>query len=397
MTSMGARQFGVAAVVWMIASTSASVAADDWPEFRGPTGQGHSSEAGLALEWSETDNVVWKTSVPGRGWSSPVVADGRVWLTTSVDVDGGGSLRLLAFDAATGHEVVNAEVFRVEDTSAPNPKNSLASPTPVIDPTGERVYVHFGAYGTAALTTVGEPVWQTAFPYISQHGNGGSPVVYDDRLILSIDGYDTAYVVALDTRTGGERWRTSRPDPVSQAYTTPLVIRVGGDDQIVSVAAFRTTAHNPASGEEIWRVGYPNGFSNVPRPVYGHGLVYITTGFQTPTLLAVRANGQGDVTRSHVAWRLQRGAPLTSSPLLVGDELIRISRFRLFLALAILAPILLAHPVRSGDECNSVHKVADSMFPTTDFRNKDAPLPLCSRSWRRGGGKKERKALRVSS
>ncbi len=327
MASMSACRFGVAAGAWVFASLGASIAADDWPEFRGPTGQGHSSEAGLALDWSETDNVVWKTPVPGLGWSSPVVADGRVWLTTSVDADGGGSLRLLAFDTDTGREVINTEVFRVDDTRSPNPKNSLASPTPVIDPAGERIYVHFGAYGTAALTTRGEPVWQTEFPYISQHGNGGSPVVYDDRLILNIDGYDTAYVVALDTRTGQERWRSSRPDPVSQAYTTPLIIQVGDDDQVVSVAAFRTTAHDPASGEEIWRVGYPNGFSNVPRPVYGHGLVYITTGFQTPTLMAVRADGRGDVTRSHVAWRLQRGAPLTPSPLLVGDELYIVTDF----------------------------------------------------------------------
>ncbi len=292
--------------------------AEDWPQFRGPTGQGHSTERGLPLEWDETHNVVWKTALPGFGWSSPAVADGRVWLTTATTGDG-GSLRAIAFDVETGREVVNAEVFRIRDTDAPNPKNSLASPTPVVE--GDRVYVHFGADGTAALTTSGAIVWKARFPYQSQHGNGGSPILYEDLLIFSCDGYDTAFVVALDKRTGKVRWKTRRRQPISQAYSTPLVIRTGTRDVVVSVGAFRAAAYDPTSGEEIWRVGYADGFSNVPRPVYGHGLVYIATGFQVPSLLAVRADGRGDVTRTHVAWRLRRAAPLTPSPLLVGDEL----------------------------------------------------------------------------
>ena len=187
--------------------------------------------------------------------------------------------------------------------------------------------MHFGATGTAALTTDGELVWRARFPYISQHGNGGSPILHDGRLILSIDGYDTAFLVAVDAETGEERWRNTRPDPVSQAYSTPLTIRVGDREQIVGVSAFRTTGHDPATGEEIWRVRYPNGFSNVPRPVHGHGMVYVSTGFQTPVLLAVRTDGSGDVTRSHIAWRLRRGAPLTPSPILVGDELYVVTDF----------------------------------------------------------------------
>ena len=159
-----------------------SVRADDWPEFRGPTGQGLSVEHGLAAEWSESRNVVWKTPVLGSGWSSPVVADGRVWVTTAID-EGGGSLRAVAFDSESGRELVNVEVFRIADVRAPNPKNSLASPTPVVD--GDHVYVHFGAFGTAALTTAGDVVWTRRFPYDSQHGNGGSPVLYEDLLILS--------------------------------------------------------------------------------------------------------------------------------------------------------------------------------------------------------------------
>jgi outer membrane protein assembly factor BamB len=304
------------AVVLMVAAPVAR--AQEWPAFRGPDGQGHSSERGLPAEWNETKNVVWKTPVPGMGWSSPVVAGGRVWLTSAVD-EGDIVLRVLAFDVGQGREVVNVELFRLKDAREINPKNSFASPTPVLE--GERVYVHFGADGTAALTTSGEVVWKTKLPYESQHGAGGSPIVYGDLLIVSCDGHDAAYVVALDKRTGKARWRTNRRQPADQAYTTPLVIRVGDRDQVVSVGAFRTAAYDPMTGREIWRVSYGDGFSNVPRPVYGHGLVYIATGFQEPSLMAVRVDGTGDVTKTHVAWTLRRGAPLTPSPLLVGDEL----------------------------------------------------------------------------
>ncbi len=301
----------------LVVLAGAALEAQDWPEFRGPTGQGHSTERGVPLEWSESRNVVWKTPVPGRGWSSPVVAGGRVWMTTATKANG-ASLRALAFDVETGREVVNVEVFHLRSADLLNSKNSLASPTPIVD--GDRVYVHFGADGTAALTTSGEIVWKTRLPYESQHGNGGSPALYRDLLILSCDGSDEAFVVALDTGTGKVRWKTPRRSP-AQAYSTPLVIRVGDRDEVVSVGAFRATAYDAQTGKEIWRVSYGDGFSNVPRPVYGQGLVYIATGFQEPSLLAVRVDGSGDVTKTHVAWTLKRAAPLTPSPTLVGDEI----------------------------------------------------------------------------
>ena len=291
---------------------------NDWPQFRGPTGQGHSTETGLPIEWSESRNIVWKTPVPGRGWSSPVVADGRIWLTTATK-DKGTSLRALAYDVENGRELINVEVFHLRSADLTNPKNSHASPTPIVE--GDRVYVHFGAQGTAALSTSGEIIWKTRLPYESQHGNGGSPTLYGDLLIVSCDGSDDAFVAALDKRTGKTRWRASRRQPFDQAYSTPLVIRVGERDEIVSVGAYRAAAYDPQTGKEIWRVSYADGFSNVPRPVYGHGLVYIATGFQQPSLLAVRADGTGDVTKTHIAWTLRRAAPLTPSPLLVGDEL----------------------------------------------------------------------------
>jgi outer membrane protein assembly factor BamB len=295
----------------------------DWPQFRGPSGQGHSDETGLPLEWSETQNISWKVPIRGRGWSSPVLSEGRIWLTTAVDEGNFTTFRLLAFDAASGKSLVDAEVVGVRNARLTNEKNSHASPTPIVE--GDRVYVHFGREGTAALSRSGEIIWRTALRYESQHGNGGSPVLFEDLLIISCDGHDQAYVVALDKHTGKQRWKTSRRQPWDQAYTTPLLIRVGDQDQLVSVGAYRAAAYDPRSGREIWFVSYGNGFSNVPRPVFAHGLVYIATGFFDVEVLAVRPDGRGDVTDSHIVWRLDRGAPYTPSPIVVGEELYVVS------------------------------------------------------------------------
>ena len=295
----------------------ATLAAQDWPQFRGPTGQGISEARNLPVEWSETSNIAWKVPVPGSGWSSPVVAGGRIWLTTFVER--GASMRLLAFDVESGKEAVNVEVLKARGSDAINPKNSRATPTPVVE--GDRVFVHFGAEGTAALTTDGQVAWKARFPYSSQHGSGSSPIVAGDLLVVSADGPDAAFLVALDKATGKSRWKTWKRQPWDQAYSTPLAIRVGDSEQIVSAGAHTAAAYDPQNGKEIWRVGYPGGFSNVPRPVYGAGLVFITTGFQQPSLLAIRPDGKGDVTRTHVAWTFARGVPLTPSPLLVGNEL----------------------------------------------------------------------------
>ena len=307
----------------VLAAAAMTVQSEDWPQFRGPTGQGHSSERGVPLEWSESRNVVWKVPVEGLGWSSPVVAGGRVWLTVAMERQYPVSLRALALDAATGREVLNVEVFTVEPNPLLNPKNSYASPTPIIE--GDRVYVHFGPYGTAALTTAGRILWKTRLPHNPEHGNGGSPALYRDLLIVNCDGLDEAYIAALDTKTGEIRWKTPRRQPIGHAYSTPLVIRARDQDQVISVGAFRVTAYEPQTGKEIWRVEYKEGYSNVPRPLYGHGLVYITTGLQHPMLMAIRPEGNGDVTNTHVAWQTDRAVPVTPSPLLVGDELYFVS------------------------------------------------------------------------
>ena len=292
----------------------------DWPEFRGPTGQGRSDEHGLPMVWSETKNVRWKTAIPGRGWSSPAIQGDRIWLTTATEE--GKSLRAISVDRNTGAILQNVEVFRLKSMGNLNSKNSQASPTPALE--GDRVYLHFGAFGTACLNQSGAIVWKTRLDYDNgQHGPGGSPVIYDDLLILSCDGQDTQYVVALDKLTGKVRWKKYREG--YQAYTTPLVVRLPAGDQVISPGAFRAVSYEPRTGKELWQVRYGDGFSNVPRPVYSDGLVFICTGFQHPSLLAVRLDGRGDVTKSHIKWTLKRGVSLTPSPLLVGEELYMVS------------------------------------------------------------------------
>jgi outer membrane protein assembly factor BamB len=294
--------------------------AEDWPQFRGPGGQGHTG-AVLPREWSATKNVRWKAAIPGAGWSSPAIAGERIWLTAATEK--GASLRALALDTGTGKIVVDTEVVRVSDRGPGiHAKNSFAAPTPILDK--GRVYVHYGFYGTACLNEKGDVLWRTTLKYEPQHGPGGSPVLFEDLLIISCDGFDAQYVVALDAATGKERWKTARRKG-NQAYTTPLVIDAAGGPQVVSPGAHHAYAYDPRTGKELWYIEYGDGFSNVPRPLYAHGLVYICSGFFQPILFAVRPEGRGNVTKSHVAWSYTRSVPLTPSPVVVGDELYMVS------------------------------------------------------------------------
>jgi outer membrane protein assembly factor BamB len=291
----------------------------EWPQFRGPDGQGHANQQGLPTEWNESENIAWKVRVAGLGWSSPVIAAGQIWLTTALDK--GHSLRAVCLDATSGETLHDIEVFHADNPGGIHNKNSYASPTPILDQ--GRIYLHFGDLGTACLSTEGQIVWRNnELKYSHGHGPAGSPVLYHDLLIVSCDGTDVQYVAALDKHTGKLRWKTDRNGRM--AYSTPLVIKVGGADQLVSTGGEQAVAYEPDSGNEIWRVRY-DGYSEVPRPVYGQGLVFLATGYDTPWLYAVRPDGRGDVTESHVEWKLQKGAPLNPSPLLVGEELYLVS------------------------------------------------------------------------
>lgn len=305
---------------------------DDWPQFRGPTDQGLSSAKNLPIEWSTTRNVAWKRAVPGVGWSSPIVYKGRIYLTSAVPVEGSETkdhtLVTFCLDAQTGHDIWSEQTFVQDGATAHSihEKNSHASPTPLIE--GERLYVHFGHQGTACLELTGKVVWKNRdIRFDPGWGNGGSPIIAGNALIFSCDGRTEQFVIALDKRNGTVLWRRPRPpidNPLKYSFCTPLLIEVEGRRQVVFPATDLVIAYEPQTGREIWRVNY-TGDSIVPRPVFGHGLVFVTTRYHSPSLIAIRPDGKGDVTETHIEWSTRRGVPGTPSLLLVGDELYMIS------------------------------------------------------------------------
>ena len=318
-------------LVLILGMLSPTVRGDDWLEFRGPGGQGHALAAGLPERWSETKNLAWKQTIPGKGWSSPVVVGGQVYLTTAVpegeEDPPAQSLRVMCLDEASGRVEWSQELFQQPAGQRVHPKNSHASATPISD--GQRLYVHFGTWGTACLERDGTVVWKTtALKYQPVHGNGGSPVLFEDLLIINCDGADAQFVVALDRRDGTEKWRYNRGlEPVKGfAFCTPLLVEVEGRTQVISSGADAVVGLVPQTGEEIWKVRYKGGYSVVPRPVTGQGMVFVCTGYDSPTLLAIRlAGARGDVTDSHLAWKLTKRVPLNPSPLLINDLLYLVS------------------------------------------------------------------------
>ncbi|MDY3558701.1 PQQ-binding-like beta-propeller repeat protein [Gemmata sp. JC673] len=314
---------------WTLALALApALRAADWFQFRGPDGSGH-AEAKLPTEWGPKTNVTWRKEVPGVGWSSPVVAGGRVYLTTAVPQSGGYSLRAVCLDAKTGGTVWDVEVFK-QGANAPkiHSKNSHASPSAVVE--DGRVYVHFGHLGTACLDAKeGTKVWATQeLAYKPVHGNGGSPIVAGKHLIFSIDGTDKQAVIALDKTTGAVAWQTPRSlktgvNPFS--FSTPQIITVKGREQLISAGSGSVLSLDPATGKELWRATYGAGYSVVPKPVFANGLVYVCTGYNTPNLIAIKPDGTGDVTATHVAFTVKKNVPHNPSVIAVGDALYMVS------------------------------------------------------------------------
>jgi outer membrane protein assembly factor BamB len=304
----------------------------DWPEFRGPGRQGHSEAAELPVEWNPASQrgIRWKVPVAGVGWSSPVVAGGRIYLTTAVPEGGidkpgaARSLRALCLEAADGRLVWDREVFlQAPDAPAVHKKNSHASPTPVFQ--AGRLYVHFGHQGSACLEAAdGKVVWSTReFAYAPVHGNGGSPVLEGGLFIFNADAAEKPAVIALDQATGQLCWRFERVSDAKNKFSfcTPLVIQVNGARQLISAGSGVVNALDPATGREIWKVRYGDGYSVVPRPVFAHGLLYLGTGYNKPIALAIRVDGAGDVTGSHIAWQIDKFVPHNPSMIVVGEEL----------------------------------------------------------------------------
>lgn len=308
------------------------LAAEDWPEFRGPTGQGISTEKNLPIEWGPDKNVKWKAAIPGLGWSSPVLVKGRIYLTTAVPVGEGDkpdqSLRAICLDAQSGDVLWDEQVFVQDGETAPgiHSKNSHASPTPVV--ANDRLYVHFGHMGTACLDLSGKPVWTNRdLAYKPVHGNGGSPILVDDLLIFTADGASDPLVIALHADSGEVAWRYARPEVKSNrfAFATPLAIEVNGQTQVVAPGGGSVSGINAKDGTEVWRSYYGDGYSVIPRPVFAHGLVFVSSSYNNPVAFAIRPDGKGDVTDTHVAWQTTKAAPHTPSMLAVGDELYMIA------------------------------------------------------------------------
>jgi outer membrane protein assembly factor BamB len=304
----------------------------EWPQFRGPEGTGVSASRGLPLAWGEDKNVRWKTAIHGRGWSSPVVLGNQVWLTTATQ--NGQELFAIALDRDSGRILHDLNLFHVEKPQYAHPFNTYASPTPVIEP--GRVYVTFGSPGTAAIDTrTGKVLWERRDIECNHYrGAGSSPILFGDLLIMHFDGSDQQFVIALDKRTGKTVWRTERSidfkdlgadgKPEAQGdyrkgFATPHVTTVGGKPMLISIGSKATYGYDPTTGKELWRVEERTNHSGSTRPVVGHGLVFAPSGFATGQLLAIRPDGSGDVTQSHVAWSLARGVPKKPSLLLLGD------------------------------------------------------------------------------
>jgi outer membrane protein assembly factor BamB len=316
----------------------------DWPDYRGPSANGHASAPGakkalgLPLHWSESENVKWKTAIHDLGWSTPVVMGGKVWLTTATK--DGHDFYVLCVDAGSGKVLLDKKLFHA-DKPEPlgNAMNCYASPSPVLEK--GRVYVHFGTYGTACLDSDSYKVLWTRDDLHCRHwrGPGSSPVVYKDLLILTMDGIDVQYIVALNKKTGKTVWKTPRSvkwddldrngKPIAggdlrKGYGTPIFLSVNGKTQMISTAAKALYSYDPETGKEIWQVRH-HGHSSAARPVFGLGMVFLSTAYGKTELLAVRPDGKGDVTDSHVAWRTVRGSMQKPSPVLVDGLLYTVS------------------------------------------------------------------------
>ena len=317
--------------LFLLLTAQTCTAEDYWPQFLGPRGNGH-TDADLPVKWTDHENVVWKTFIHDRGWSSPVVYGDQVWMTTATA--DGHKLFAVCVDKETGRVEHDRHVFDVVEPEQITAENTYATPTPVIEE--GRVFVHFGTYGTACLDTkTGDTIWARRDLKCDHEKNAGpasSPtIIGGGNVVVHVDGRDVQYIIALDRETGKTVWKTTRSYdysnvPVHQrkAYGMPGIAPRGNGIQLISSVAQGVYAYD-VSGKELWRVRH-KGWSIAPRPVSGHGLVFAIVDRDHPELWAIRHDGSGDVTDSHIAWRETRGMPARCTPLLVGDLLYVVNR-----------------------------------------------------------------------
>lgn len=310
-----------------------ALTADNWPDWRGPAGEGHSNATGLPLNWSDTENNVWKTAIHDSGHSSPVVWGDQIWITTAKQK--GETLYAVCVDLNTGAVIHDIPVFEPENPQRINGNNTYATPSPVIEE--GRVYVHFGTFGTACIDAkTGNVLWKrTDLNCEHMQGPGSSPFLYKDLLILHLEGTDVQFITALNKQTGDSVWRYDRPRDLYESmktlayrksYQTPILVEVDGQTQLISNGALMVTGHNPDTGKVIWQVLYGED-NSIGRVVSGLGVFFVNCGGppNRSELWAIRHGGKGDVTDTHVAWKMTKDVPLESSPVLVGDLLYTVS------------------------------------------------------------------------
>jgi len=317
------------AILFIVVTGSFVWGGDKWPEFRGPTSDGHSDAKGLPVQWSESKNITWKTAIHGQGWSSPVVWGKQIWMTTATK--DGQKMYAVCVNLDTGKIEHDIKIFETENPQEKHSLNSYASPTPVMEQ--GRVYVHFGTFGTAAIDTAsGEKLWERRDINCDHKvGPGSSPVLYGDLLIFHMDGTDVQFVVALNKETGKTVWKKDRSidyskyDPdVRKAFCTPFMWDVKGKTEMISLCAQGMMGYDPLSGQELWKIRF-KGFSNTARPLVYEDMVFVCTCFGGKKLLAVRLGGKGDVTDSHIVWQYDKNVPIRASSVLVDGLLYMVS------------------------------------------------------------------------
>ncbi len=330
-----------------------TAAAEEWWQFRGPK-SGHIAAKNLPLTWGGFfHDPIWKTRIPGKGWSSPIVLGDRIWLTSAEEValdasrvagrlaelplgstdlvaDAEVSLFAMEIDAGTGQILRRIELFSHDDPRPIHSMNSYATPTPATD--GVHLICHFGATGTACIElATGDILWKRTLAVEELTGGGSSPVIWSESVFLACDGADRQFLTALDKRTGQTQWEVQRPeisvvdDSHRRAFDTPIITVCSGRVQLISVAAQWLVSYNPKDGSQWWRAKVSNGYSQVPSPVLDGKQVIVCTGFTSPEMVAVNIEGSGDVTDSAIAWRYSRQVPDVTSPIAVDGSVYFVS------------------------------------------------------------------------
>ena len=315
-----------------VASCVVIEANEQWSQFRGHYGNGIIKSTSAPINWSENTNIDWKTPIHDRGWSSPVIWNDQIWMTTATK--DGNKMYAICVNKLSGKIEHDIHVFDVKSPQAITNENTYASPTPVVEE--GRVYVHFGTYGTACISTKdGQILWKRRDLNCDHEigaGPASSPFIYNNFLIFNVDGRDVQYVIALNKETGETAWKTNRSVDFSdvqvnqrKAYGTPFIIPRGNTNQMVSIGAKGVYSYDPENGKELWKAEH-RGWSIAPRPVYGEGLVFTMIDRDRPEMWAINPNGSGDITKTHIEWKETKRMPPRASPIIIKGLLFVVDR-----------------------------------------------------------------------